>query len=188
MVGGGLLGILFLVFVATAGVPLPAELAVIYGGYLVAADKAPAWAVFLVSWLGSTAGALALYALARHAGRDAFTSWGRRIGLSRKDLRRAEGFFEHGGWAVAAARCVPGLRTVVSVPAGIAKMPTARFTLWTLAGLAPMTAVLMGIGYVLEDQWEEAGPWTTVVAVVVGALALALTAFAWWRAQRDDDA
>ncbi len=188
MLFGGLLAVLLVVFVATAGVPLPAELAIVYGGYLVSSGDASAWVVVLVAWLGSIAGAGCLYLLARHAGRPGFTRYGRRMGLSRRHLRRAEDWFDRGGFrTVALARLVPGLRTVISVPAGIAKMSFARFLAATAIGLLVQTVVLVAIGFALGDRWREAGSWTTIVIVVVMVLGVLASVVAWWRAQREDD-
>ena len=91
--------------------------------------------------------------------------------LTSEDLDRAESWFEdHGTVAVFVARMIPGARSLISVPAGTARMPLVRFTLLTTAGSAIWNTAMLGAGYLLGDNWERIETYVGPISIVVGVL------------------
>jgi membrane protein DedA with SNARE-associated domain len=127
--------------------------------------------------LGSVLGAWLLYAIGRFGGRTALLRWGRYVRLTEAKLDRADRWFDHRGhWIVLGGRLIPGVRSLVSLPAGASEMPFGRFTLLTALGSGIWNAALIGAGWALGANWERVGdlvgPASRVV-LVLGALALA---------------
>jgi membrane protein DedA with SNARE-associated domain len=141
-----------------------------FAGWEVAQGRLAALPAFLAATAGSVAGALILYAVARRGGRPAILATHRVSRITAEDLDRAEARFRrHGVWLVVAGRCVPGVRSIISVPAGMARMPVAAFTALTAAGSGLWNAALMGAGVLLGTRFEEVGE-------VVGPLSTAVVA------------
>jgi membrane protein DedA with SNARE-associated domain len=134
--------------------------------------------VIVAGTLGSTAGALLLYWAGAVLGEQRLKAFaddhGRWLTLSRADIDRAGDWFDrHGGWAVFLCRLVPGLRSLISIPAGIHRMPLPAFVLYTIAGSAAWTALLVYAGYALGRNFEQVGRYLEpVTLVVIGAMAL----------------
>ena len=128
--------------------------------------------------LGSLAGLALWYEVGRRLGLGRLRRWcarhGRWTGLSPREVDAANDWFErHGGAAVLVGRLVPTVRTLVSVPAGLARMGRLRFALCSLVGTAAWTSLLAGLGYALADGYERVSDWVNPVAnVTVAALAL----------------
>lgn len=94
-----------------------------------------------------------------------------RDGTSRRDIERGHDLFErHGGKVVLLARCVPFLRSVVSIPAGVSGMPLGRFVVLTTIGSGVWNAVFIGIGWLLGENWSRVEGWSGPVGYVVTAL------------------
>ncbi len=151
--------------------PIPSELVLPLAGFFVARGELTFVGALVGSTLGSVAGALILYALGRHGGRPLILRYGRALRVKDKDLDRAEGWFERcGGSIVLFARVVPLARSVVSIPAGILKMPLGRFTLLTTVGSAAWNTLLIGAGWTLGNNWtrvsDAVGQYSNVVLVL----------------------
>ena len=102
------------------------------------------------------AGALLLYVLGRTGGRTFLLRHGRLLRLDRRRLDRADDWFdEHGPKVVFFGRLLPGVRSVVSIPAGASEMPVGRFLVYTAAGSALWNAALIGAGWTLGTRWDE---------------------------------
>ena len=129
--------------------------------------------------VGALIGTLPWYWAGRALGADRLTRWagrhGRWLTMAPADIDDAQHWFErHGARAVFLGRMVPGVRSVISVPAGIAYMPLWRFLLWSFAGSSLWAGALVGLGYVLEGQYERIAHWLDpVTKVVLGAAVLA---------------
>ncbi|GAB5440146.1 MAG: DedA family protein [Fuerstiella sp.] len=125
--------------------------------------------------LGSIIGALPWYGVARRIGTDRFLDWidrhGHWLGTDRREVKRADQWFDkYGHWAIMIGRLVPGVRTVISVPAGFSEMPMRSFLTYTAIGTALWTAILAALGYWLQGRQEEiasAVKWFGVVVVGV---------------------
>jgi membrane protein DedA with SNARE-associated domain len=128
-------------------------------------------------------GALVLYALGRWGGRNLILRYGRSLRVKEADLDRAEGWFNrYDEWVVLFGRMVPGIRSVVSIPAGILGTPFVRFVLLTTAGSAVWNALLLGAGWYFSDNWREIADIVGSASnVVLVAVALVSAAVWWWR-------
>jgi membrane protein DedA with SNARE-associated domain len=122
--------------------------------------------------LGSTAGAILIYFVSLKVGRAAIVRFGTRVRVSEQEIEKAEKWFEkYGSIAVFTARMIPGLREIISIPAGIAQMNFAKFVGYTFAGSLLWCIVLTLTGYYLGEAWtrfsEQASSAFTIVTLVV---------------------
>jgi membrane protein DedA with SNARE-associated domain len=122
--------------------------------------------------LGSTAGAILIYFVSLKVGRAAIVRFGTRVRVSEREIEKAEKWFEkYGSIAVFTARMIPGLREIISIPAGIAQMNFAKFVGYTFAGSLLWCIVLTLTGYYLGEAWtrfsEQASSAFTIVTLVV---------------------
>lgn len=157
----GPLGIFLAMLTETVFPPIPSEIVMPLGGYVAYTSGLglPFLALMIVAGsIGSTVGSLILYELARRAGRHVVARHGRWMFLDEKKLKTAEKWFSnHGDHAVFLCRMAPGLREIISIPAGLAKMDRSRFTLLTFGGSLVWSAFLGGIGFFLADAWTGLG-------------------------------
>jgi membrane protein DedA with SNARE-associated domain len=145
---------LALVMLLENALPIPSEVVLPVVGTQVSAGQLVFWAAALAATAGSVLGAWALYALGRLGGRPMVRRLPRFLGVTEERLARTESWFARRGDAVVLlARLVPGLRSVVSVPAGTLRMPVGRFLLFTAVGSLAWNAVLIGLGTALADRW-----------------------------------
>jgi len=181
----GALGVALLMALENLFPPIPSELILPFAGFLVGRGELGFLPVLVASTAGSLFGALVLYALGRWGGRNLILRYGRFLRVKEADLDRAEGWFDrYDEWVVLFGRMVPGIRSVVSIPAGMLGMPFVRFVLLTTAGSAAWNALLLGAGWYLGDNWQQiadiVGSASNVVLVLV-AVALVSAAVWWWR-------
>jgi membrane protein DedA with SNARE-associated domain len=159
--GAGYAG-LAAVMAAEAVLPIPSEVVLPVVGLEVSAGQLLFWVAVLAATTGSVIGAWALYAVGRWGGRPLTMRLSRLLGVSGARLARTESWFaRRGAGIVLLGRLVPGVRGVVSVPAGTLRMPLGRFLALTAAGSLVWNAALIGAGAVLVDQEQ----------VLLGALA-----------------
>ena len=156
--------------------PIPSEVILPLAGFYVGQGVMSFPLALLTATAGSVLGALLLYALGRWGGRPLLLRWGRVLRLDRDRLDRADDWFDRHGWKlVLFGRVVPGMRSIVSIPAGSSEMPVARFLALTAAGSLLWNAILIGAGWSLGSNWHRveqivAPAGTAVLAlVVVGA-------------------
>ena len=160
--------------------PVPSEVVLPLAGYT--ASRGHYGVVSAVVWatIGSLVGALALYYVGAAWGADRVRRTAERIPLVRgRDVDRAIDWFgRHGRSAVFLGRLVPGVRSLISVPAGVDRMPLAQFVLWTTAGSLLWNGLLIGAGYELGAQWHVieryVGNASTVAYVLLGLAVLLL--------------
>jgi membrane protein DedA with SNARE-associated domain len=181
----GALGVALLMILENLFPPIPSELILPFAGFLVGRGELGFLPVLVASTAGSLFGALILYALGRWGGRKLILRYGRFLRVKEADLDRAEGWFDkYDEWVVLFGRMVPGVRSVVSIPAGMLGTPFVRFVLLTTAGSAAWNALLLGAGWYLGDNWQQiagiVGSASNVVLVLV-AVALVSAAVWWWR-------
>jgi membrane protein DedA with SNARE-associated domain len=136
--------------------PIPSELVLPLAGFeAFEGNMVFAWAV-LAATAGSLAGALILYVIGLYGGRPVVFRYGRILRVGPADLDRAERWFERWGtWVVLVARVIPIARSLVSIPAGLARMPLGRFIALTTIGSLAWNLILVGAGYQLGANWEE---------------------------------
>ncbi len=170
-------GVGVLTFVETVIPPVPSEVVLPLSGFLAQQGQLSLVWVLVASTVGSVVGAWVFYALGAALGLRRSIDLLARIPLvDRGDLERASDWFErHGAWSVFFGRFVPGIRSVVSIPAGVQRMSPLVFTVGTTLGSLSWNAILVGLGYGLGTQWDVVGSWASTVSnVVVVALVVLL--------------
>jgi membrane protein DedA with SNARE-associated domain len=171
-------GVGALVALETAFPPIPSEVILPFAGFSASRGDVNVVLAWIAATLGALLGAWVLYGIGALLGQDRLRSLAEQRWFpffSSSDLTRGERFFErHGERVVLLGRCVPLVRSVVSVPAGVERMPLARFTLLTAIGSGVWNALFIGAGYQLGTRWERVEGWVQPISyAVVGLLALA---------------
>jgi membrane protein DedA with SNARE-associated domain len=164
--------------------PIPSEVILPLAGFRARTGTLNVLTVWPSATAGSVLGALLLYGLGAWLGYDRLHRLASRrwfVLASEKDLDRGRQLFDrHGGKVVLLARCVPFLRSVVSIPAGIAGMPLGRFLLLTTIGSGVWNAVFIALGWVLGENWDSVEGWLGPISygviglVVVGFVVLVI--------------
>jgi len=174
----GYLGVALLMFAENVFPPIPSELIMPLAGFNAAKGEMNLVLLVLFGSLGSLAGAFLWYAIARHLGieflKKAADRHGRWLALNRKDVdSTVEWFDNHGWWAVLIGRLVPAVRTLISVPAGLAKMRAITFLVYSAFGTVMWTSFLTATGYLLGSQYGVVQVYLNPVTnVVVGLIVL----------------
>jgi membrane protein DedA with SNARE-associated domain len=167
--------------------PIPSELILPVAGFLVGQGKFAFGWVVVAATLGSVAGALILYGLGYKLGEERLRAFardhGRWLALSEAEVEHAKGWFDrHGGKAVLLGRLVPTVRSIISIPAGVSRMPLGAFILYTTLGSGIWNAALVAAGWLLGNQWERLQPYLQVLEWgVLLALGSAAAWFLWQR-------
>jgi membrane protein DedA with SNARE-associated domain len=182
----GYAGLAGLVALETIFPPIPSELILPLAGFLTGQGRLAFAGAVAAATLGSVVGALSFYAVGRALGEARLRSLVRRYGhgllLDERDLDRAQGWFvRHGPWAVVVGRLIPGVRSYVSIPAGFARMPLLPFTALTALGSGVWNGLLIGLGWLLGDRWQEVGQYVRPFSSAVTILLVALLAWFVWR-------
>ncbi|MGM0920155.1 MAG: DedA family protein [Bacillota bacterium] len=137
---------------------VPAEVVLPLAGYWVYQGDMALWGTVLAGTVGGTIGPLTLYALGRYGGRPFLIKYGKYMFINEENLSKADAFFEKNGAMVAfTARFLPGVRTLISIPCGMAKMNVWIFSIYTFAAMLPITFLYVFLGFKLGDKWEEVG-------------------------------
>lgn len=181
--GLGALGVGLLILLENLIPPIPSEVILPLAGFRARAGALNVLAVWPAATAGSVLGALILYGLGAWLGYDRLHRLaGHRwfVFASQKDIDRGDELFDrHGGKVVLLARCVPFLRSVVSIPAGISGMPMLRFTVLTAIGSGVWNAAFIGLGWALGENWNTVEQWLGPVSyVVIGLLVVGLVVLA----------
>lgn len=180
MAAGGYWGIALLMALENIFPPIPSELIMGLGGINVAQGRMSFWPLLISGTFGTTAGNWVWFEIGRRLGytrlQPFVARWGRWLTLDWHDVERIMAFFQrHGHWVVFAVRFSPFLRTMISLPAGMARMNALQFTLYTFAGAAIWNVVLIGAGYYLGTNFSHLTDYTG--PVVVGAAAIIIIAY-----------
>jgi|SRR5690606_21464784 len=176
-------GIVVLLVVETVFPPIPSEIILPLSGFLASEGDFHVVILILFATFGSVLGSLILYAIGRTVSLPRlyrlFDRYGTYILSGPEDLRKAEEWFaRYGRWAVAIGRLVPVVRSLISIPAGLAHMSVLEFCLLTALGSGIWNTLLIGAGWLLGSQWEDASEYThNFEYIVIGALAIAVFAF-----------
>jgi membrane protein DedA with SNARE-associated domain len=188
----GYAGVTLAMAIESAMIPLPSELILPYAGFLVSDPRQlepltgqpwNLWIVVAVATLGNTLGSLVAYAIGAYGGRPFLGRYGRFLLIRPEEIEIAESFFaRHGGATVFIGRLLPIVRTFISFPAGVARMPIGRFVAYSTAGALIWSLVLVYAGTLLGEHWVDIRhtlqPFDLLIAVAAIA---AILLFVWWR-------
>src|SRR5579864_8850398 len=188
----GYLGIVLLMAIESACVPLPSEIIMPFSGYLVSIGRFDLLLVATAGAVGCNVGSTLAYVAGRFGGRPLIERWGRYILISRRELAATDWFFlRYGGAAVLIGRLLPVVRTFISLPAGIARVPMLRFQIYTFIGSWPWCFALAYIGVKLGERWNSDPRLRAVLhrfdLVILAVIMLGVAFFLWHRLRRDRD-
>jgi len=174
-------GIVILMGIESACIPLPSELIMPFAGYLVHEGAMKLLWVATAGALGCNVGSLIAYEIGCYGGRPLVERYGRWILMGRRELDLADRFFARWGYlAVFVARLLPIVRTFIALPAGIARMPRVRFHIYTFLGSWPWCFGLAWLGMKLGDNWRVIGKYLHKFdAVIVAVLVAGIAWFVW---------
>lgn len=180
-------GIAFLMFLENVFPPIPSEVIMPLAGFVSSQGALHFIGVVIAGTIGSVAGALPLYYIGRVLHEDRLVEWADRYGkwlsLSGKDIRRADDWFDkHGTKAVFFGRLVPGLRSLISIPAGMSEMNIWQFLIYTTLGASIWTALLAALGLWLGERYELVEQYIGPISyIVLGTLVVAAAVWLWRR-------
>jgi membrane protein DedA with SNARE-associated domain len=168
----GFWGIFIGMIIESACIPLPSEVIMLYGGFMVYQGTLSFFSVVAAGVLGNLVGSVIMYWIGSRYGRPVIERYGKYVLFNYEHLDKADRWFsKYGDWVTFFGRNLPVIRTFISLPAGIAKMPFGRFFIFTLIGSAPWNLALTFFGYKLGQHWEIAQhylhPVTYLIAIVV---------------------
>jgi len=177
--GLGYGGVVLLMAVESACIPLPSEVVMPFAGYLVFKGEFTLWGAALAGAAGCVLGSLLAYFIGAYGGRSLVYKYGRYVLISHRDLAWADRWFtRHGGATVFIGRLLPVIRTFIALPAGISRMPLGRFVSYTFAGSFIWCYGLAWIGLKLGERWNALGVYfhrfDTAIAILL------LIAAAWY--------
>ncbi len=181
----GYSGIVLLMAIESACIPLPSEVIMPFSGYLVYTGRFNLWAVGIAGAIGCVLGSLVAYWVGMHGGRRLIERYGRFIFISTHDLDLADRWFaRYGEIIVFASRLLPVVRTFIAFPAGVARMNLSRFILYTFAGSLPWCLGLAYVGQKLGEEWdknETMKSWFHRFDFVIGIIGLLFAVWWVWR-------
>ncbi len=189
-------GVVFLIALENLFPPIPSEVILTFGGFMTTCTDMRLWLVIAAATAGSLIGALVLYGAGRLLGADRVMRLldgrvGKILHFKRADVENAMDWFEQRGYsAVFLCRCVPIVRSLISIPAGMAKMPLIPFFLLTAAGSFVWNTVLVYLGALAGNSWEKIaacfGTYSDVFFIVL--LTLVPVVSLWWLRRRKKNA
>lgn len=151
----GYLGIVLLMAIESACIPLPSEVIMPFSGYLVSLGRFRLLWVAVAGAVGCNVGSILAYYIGLLGGRPLVEKYGRYVLVTHHDLDSADRFFlRYGDWAVFLARLLPVVRTFIAFPAGVSRMDFKRFNLYTFLGSLPWCLALAYAGMKMGERWE----------------------------------
>jgi len=175
-------GIVLLMGIESACIPLPSEVIMPFSGYLVYTGRFNLWSVAVAGAVGCVVGSLVAYWVGMYGGRPLIEKYGRYVLVSRRDLDLADRWFaKYGELIVFTSRLLPVIRTFIAFPAGVARMNLSRFVAYTFLGSLPWCLGLAYVGQKLGEQWDKNDTLRSwfhrfdFVIVIIGVLAVI-----WW--------
>lgn len=188
----GYAGIVLLMAIESACIPLPSEIILPFSGYLILSGRFNLWGVALAGALGCNLGSLVAYYAGAYGGRSFLINYGKYVLVSRRDMDMADRWFErYGPWTVFFARLLPVIRTFIALPAGIVRMNVWKFHLYTFLGSFPWCLALAYAGYELGVHWDALRPYFHKFDFLIGGLLVVGAAAYLWhhlRNSRTEDA
>jgi membrane protein DedA with SNARE-associated domain len=174
----GVAGIFVLMLLESACVPIPSEVTMLFAGFGVSQGRFSLVAIVIAGVLGNLVGSWLAFAVGRFGRRELLERHGRRLRIDRRHLEWADRWFaRHGSAAVLFSRMLPVIRTFISLPAGAARVPVARFSVLTAAGCVPWVLLLAVIGEQVGHDWRSwhgSLQYVDYVVVLAAAMAIAI--------------
>src|SRR5499426_2495201 len=181
----GYWGIVLLMAIESACIPLPSEIIMPFAGYLVSKGEMNLWLVGLAGAVGCVVGSMIAYWVGMYGGRPLIEKYGRFVLISHHDLDLADRWFaKYGEIIVFTSRLLPAIRTFIAFPAGVARMNVPRFIIYTFAGSLPWCLGLAYVGKKLGEQWDKDDTlktWFHRFDFVIGIVGLLLAGWWIWR-------
>jgi membrane protein DedA with SNARE-associated domain len=186
----GLAGVFVLMTLESACIPIPSEATMLFAGFNVSLGHYSLLAATLVGASANLVGSWIAYAVGYYGRIELLEKHGRKLHVSQRNLEQADRWFErYGAAAVLVTRMLPIVRTFISLPAGVARMPFWRFSILTFVGCLPWVFLLAFVGKQAQDNWTSWKDKLHYVDYVVLLLIVAAVAWygvRWWRKRRGD--
>lgn len=171
--------------IESANIPLPSEVILPFGGFLVSQGKLSFWGAVMAGTIGGTVGSALSYAIGLWGGRPFLLRYGRYIFVTEARLAQADRWFaRYGDAAVFIARLLPVIRTFISFPAGIAGMHFGRFLVYTFLGSLPWCVFLTYLGVKLGENWRSLEPLFRRLDILIIAAVLGVVLYLWWHKRK----
>ena len=179
----GYIGLALLVAIENLFPPIPSEIILPLAGFNSSVGDMNVFIAILFATIGSVVGALALYYIGYFFGEERVryivNRWGKWLGFKESDVDKADEWFDkYGGLAVMMCRVVPIVRSLISIPAGLRKMPMAVFLVYTTIGSLTWNTILIFAGYLLGDNWDHVEEYVGILQYFV--IAVVLVIGIWW--------
>jgi membrane protein DedA with SNARE-associated domain len=179
----GYQAVFVLMVLESACIPIPSEVTMVFGGFLVSRGDLDFVSVALIGTIANVIGSWLAYWVGYAGGRPLINRWGRYVLLREHELDRAHEWFERRGeLAVFVSRLLPVIRTFISLPAGVARMNFWRFTLFTFLGCLPWTFALTWAGMLLGKNWETFLRYGDPISWAIAGITVAVVS--WWLIRR----
>jgi membrane protein DedA with SNARE-associated domain len=180
----GYAAVFLLMLAESACIPFPSEVTMLVGGWYAAEGRLDFFLVGVAGVLGNLVGSWIAYAVGRSTGRELLDRYGRYVLIRSHDIDKAERWWDrYGEAATFFSRLLPVVRTFISLPAGLARMPFGKFTIYTFLGVIPWTYALTWVGVLVKDNWERVAHFFDLPTYLIAG-ALAAGAIAWYLRRR----
>lgn len=172
----GYVGVALLIALENVFPPIPSEVILTFAGFLTTYTALNRFGVIVAATIGALVGAVILYLLGKILNAERLErwlggKWGRRLHFKPSDVHRANAWFQkRGNWSVFFCRCIPVVRSLISIPAGMSRMPIGRFLLMTTVGSMIWNTVLVLLGAFLGNSWEKVAHAIDIYALIAMAV------------------
>jgi membrane protein DedA with SNARE-associated domain len=181
----GYLGVFVLMTLESMVAPVPSEAVMPFAGFLWYQGEFGFWWIAFASTLGSIVGSLISYYIGAYGGRPIIKRYGKYLMLNEHHLEMTERFFaRYGDKTIFISRFIPVIRHLISIPAGLGRMPLVKFCIYTIIGAFLWNMFLAYLGYHLAENWEVIGKYMHIVDKVVVALIILAIGYLIWQNRR----
>lgn len=157
----GYIGITFLIAIENIFPPIPSEIILTFSGFMTLKTTMTPFLVIIFATIGSLLGALILYYFGRIFSEEKIYAFldsklGRRLGFKKESVHKTVVWFQHKGkYGALFGRCIPVIRSLISIPAGMTKMPIKQFVIYTTVGSLVWNTLLVMLGNIMGENWEQ---------------------------------
>jgi len=179
----GYWGVFWGMALESACIPLPSEIVLPFGGFLAAEGRFSLTTAVMAGQMGGLFGSVVAYLVGRYGGRGLLERYGKYVLISRHEMEVADRWFaERGEMTVFLARLLPGIRTFISLPAGVTGMNFGRFLFYSFLGMLPWSWLFTVAGFKLGENWTSVRAYLhRFDLIIIAVLALAVAWFVWYR-------